>query len=764
MAKTSIAVKILGDAKGFTGALDEAGGKLGRFTRGIGKVGGAAALAGGAAIGGAVVKGLTTALDRGGTLNTLANNLGLSADQAAKAGDAAARAFGDGFGSTFEEAAAISSTLAGLGVQTTDALADQTKQISALVETFGADQGELLASTSALINRGFVADTAEAFDLFAESARGSFIPLSEQLDLMNEYGDQIAQVGLTGEEAFGLISQASSSFEADKILDTFKELAIRGQDMSDTSVAALEQLGLNAEEVARAFGTGGESAAKARDDILEALASIEDPVARNAAGVALMGTAFEDLGLDPLDKLNAVGAALDVNATSAETLAEKSLTVSDRFGALGRKAETALAQIGEALLPVIENAMPSLEAGLQRAVDFFQTHLPTAIEFARDVFDGLRPVIEAIVDALAAVADWVTANWPPMRDVILDVFNEISAWVEANWPAIRDTIVDVMTTIGEIIAEVLELVGAIWTRWGDEILLVTETIFKAIGPVIQAALDIVLAIIRTVTALIRGDWDEVWEGLKDITEGAIDLIVGFVEGGMDLWRTYTELAAKAVKQLFSGAWEAVVRIVRDGIDSVITWVRGIAGRATTAASGVPGALKAAGAALIQNFYNEARRIFDNVLLWLGSLPRRVTSAVGNLGSILKNAGRAILQGLWNGLQEKWRQVSGWLSGIKNKIPRLKGPIDVDRRILTDNGEAIMEGLQTGLARGWTNVERQLAGYTVDIGGSIQPSTMNARTPVRDGRRDITIQIGNITVNDGRDLFDELDRRARLVVA
>lgn len=689
MASTSIAVKILGDAKGFQKALGEAGGALSGFGKRIGKIGGAVALAGGAAIGAGVVKGVTSALDRADLQTSLANNLGLTAAQSEAAGAAAAAAYGEGFGASFEENANIAATLSGLGVKTTEALTEQTRQATAITETFAVDQAELLASTSALIERGFVANTAEAFDLLAESAKGSFIPLSEQLDLLNEYGDQIAQVGLTGEEAFGLISGAASSFEADKILDTFKELAIRGQDMSDTSVAALEGLGLNAEEVARAFGTGGDAAAVMRERVLESLYAIEDPIERNAAGVALMGTAFEDLGLNPLDKLT---SDLEVSGDAAERLAESSLTVRDRFAALGRRGENALARLGQALLPFVEQAIPSLEAGLDRAIELFEKHMPTAIRVVQNVLRGLQPVFAAvlsvavaifewfqrnwpaiqtvIVGTFQAVSDWVTTNWPPIRAVVLDVFQQIADWVSENWPAIQTVIVEVMETIGAIITEVVALVQAVWQRWGDEILLVVETVFRVLAPIIQNALNLVLAVIRTITALIRGDWDAVWDGIKAIVQNVMNLISSLVEASMELQRTYIELGLKAAKQLFGDIWNSIIR-------------------------------------------------------FLESLPGRMVRAFGKAGRILYNVGRDIMDGLWRGLKDVWKNVSGWLKDRTNLIPDLKGPLDKDRSLLVESGRAIMEGLWVGLDDGWDPVEDLLSGFGGRIRQAVPTSGFGA---------------------------------------
>lgn len=51
------------------------------------------------------------------------------------------------------------------------------------------------------------------------------------------------------------------------------------------------------------FGKGGESAKKAFSETVKALSSIEDPLEKDAAGVALFGTMWEDLGPDVIAQL-----------------------------------------------------------------------------------------------------------------------------------------------------------------------------------------------------------------------------------------------------------------------------------------------------------------------------------------------------------------------------------------------------------------------------------------------------------------------------
>mgnify|MGYP007128031726 FL=1 len=71
-----------------------------------------------------------------------------------------------------------------------------------------------------------------------------------------------------------------------------------------------------------AFAAGGDTAEAAFFDTVEALNSMDDPLARNAAGVALFGTQFEDLEAGVLPVL----ASIETAAYDARPLSSRSTT------------------------------------------------------------------------------------------------------------------------------------------------------------------------------------------------------------------------------------------------------------------------------------------------------------------------------------------------------------------------------------------------------------------------------------------------------
>ena len=55
--------------------------------------------------------------------------------------------------------------------------------------------------------------------------------------------------------------------------------------------------------MSKKFAAGGETAKKAFNETIRGLADMKDPIAQNAAGVALFGTMWEDLGPEVVTQL-----------------------------------------------------------------------------------------------------------------------------------------------------------------------------------------------------------------------------------------------------------------------------------------------------------------------------------------------------------------------------------------------------------------------------------------------------------------------------
>jgi len=111
------------------------------------------------------------------------------------------------------------------------------------------------------------------------------------IDSLNEYAPQFKAMGFSAEEFTNVLIDGAKNgaFSIDKVGDAMKEFNIRSKDGSKTSAEGFKLLGLNAEEMTSKFAQGGETAQTAFQTVMGALNSIEDPITKNTAGVALFG-------------------------------------------------------------------------------------------------------------------------------------------------------------------------------------------------------------------------------------------------------------------------------------------------------------------------------------------------------------------------------------------------------------------------------------------------------------------------------------------
>src|SRR5690606_23711452 len=176
-------------------------------------------------------------------------------------------------------------------------------------------------AAGALVKNDLAPDMVSAFDTLTAAAQEINIPADELLDNLNEYAEPLASIGLDGPQSIGLLNAALDAGvrNTDKALDAVKEFSIRAIDGSESTAKAYESLGLDADDMAARIAAGGPAAAEATSQIIQSLMSMQDPVAQDAAGVALFGTMWEDLGPKAIGALDPMAAGmLDVSGRSAE--------------------------------------------------------------------------------------------------------------------------------------------------------------------------------------------------------------------------------------------------------------------------------------------------------------------------------------------------------------------------------------------------------------------------------------------------------------
>lgn len=361
-------------------------------------------------IGQALGEALLSGLDNEVRGDTLAARTGLDEATVARLGTAAGEAYAANFGESIEanmDTARVAVETGLLDPKATQRDAQAVIQsLSGVAEILGEDIPNVARTASQILRTGLAKDAAGAFDLIIAGQQAGLNVSEDWLDTLNEYGTQFRVLGLEGPEALGLLSQAvqAGARDTDVAADALKEFAIRAVDDSQTTADGFAAIGLSASEMEEAIGKGGDSAAEALGRTLDGLRGIEDPIARNAAAVALFGTQAEDLGA-ALFAMDLDGAAAKFE--NLDGAADRALTtLGDNTAAKVEQAQRAIEQAADGVQGALAEAFaPQLNA----LADFVSTHREEivsmlfdaaegAVEFGRAIADGTASGVEALGD------------------------------------------------------------------------------------------------------------------------------------------------------------------------------------------------------------------------------------------------------------------------------------------------------------------------------------------------------------------------------
>lgn len=377
--------------------------------------------------------------------------------------------YANNYGESFEDIAdAMAQVNHQLGDMPDDQLQSVTESAFALRDVFEYDVSESTRAAKALMDN-FGVSGDEAMNLIAAGAQNGLDYSGELLDSISEYSVQFAKVGLDADDMFQIFQKGAETgaWNLDKIGDAVKEMSIRVVDGSDTTAAGFEAIGLDADKMAAKFAAGGETAREAFGETVEALAEMEDPMEQNAAGVALFGTMWEDLGPEVVTQLADITDG--AYAAGDELEAMKDVNYDDlgsMIDGLKRNLELLLVPLGNMLIPLLQ----------------------LLIESVLPVLTGLlTPLMEAIMALLEPILSLISQAVQPLIDIITFLMDMVF-----------QPLIELLKSLPDIFSGTL----------GDA--------FESAKRIIGNIQGIFQGIIDFIAGVFTGDWSRAWEGVKSI--------------------------------------------------------------------------------------------------------------------------------------------------------------------------------------------------------------------------------------------------------
>ena len=560
MAKSKVmelAIKIAGKVDKSLGTSTKAANKqLATIQKAANKVS-TTMTAGLAAMGTGAIAATKYLADLGGEWQTATNQVAASTGAAGKEleglrdvmEDVYAANYGDSVADVGDAVAMVNRNMANLDQ---NGLTAATEGALALRDAFEYDVAESTRAAEA-IRKNFGSSAEEAFSLIAAGAQNGLDYSGELIDTINEYSSQFAKLGFDADGMFNILQAGAdgTAWNLDKVGDAIKEFSIRAIDGSDTTVEAFTSLGYNAENIMATFAAGGEGANKAFFDVINTLMAVDDQVERDALGVALFGTMWEDLGTEAMEAMaGASQAAYDTEGALEKINQVKYNDLDSAIQGIGRQMEVALLPAADAVYQSLMDSMPEITEAMEEVS-------PVIAEIAGDFADwaggAISDGLPVLVDGIRDFANWAGKAYEKAKP-FLSFLWEHKGTVLAVAAALR--------VLGPAIGAVTTAMNAFKTaktfmallQSSGKIAQVTAA-FQRFGSILTGPLGIIIAVAGAI-ALLYKNWDTVKAWL-----------VNFGNTVNQIWTNFSNMVGNAIAAIgqkfpmlgayLQGWWESI---------------------------------------------------------------------------------------------------------------------------------------------------------------------------------------------------------------
>ena len=611
------------EAKGASGILDKLKDTLGGLS--FGGIG--AAVAGIGAAFGFANNGVKA-------MNQLQAQTGATKAEMQELGGIAKEVYANNMGESLDDVVKSMATVKNTTNTSGKELQGLTHNALLLRDTFDFDVNESVRSADMLM-RQFGVTGDEAYNLIAQGAQLGLDKNGNLLDSFNEYSVHFKQLGLSATDMMSIFANSAEQgvFDIDKIGDAVKEFGIRAIDGSKTTSEGFATIGLNADTMAAKFAAGGDSAKNAFQETVNALAGMKDPVAQNAAGVALFGTMWEDLGSKAVLAMSTTNSRVNESKNALEEINQvKYQDATSALSALGRTINVELGDAMSASVGVVVEAINKLKSGVQAVASFTKEHWSTIKPIIMGVAIVLGTYL-AILSAytigtkLAAAAEYIKsgallasakAMWAnntamlasPMTWIVLGIMALIAAIVllVKNWDTVKAAVLSFTSTA----------MGYLSTFWNW-----LKGIFSAIG-------SFIVSIFTGIASFLSGIWQSIWS----VIGGAVMAIWGVIS-------TAFSYARQIVFAIMQGIWSKITAVW----SSIVSVVGGF----------------------VQSLWSKVQSAFQRVASTVSSVMSKIMSVIRSIWSNIVSVVGNFVGKIWSKVTSKFNQLVSWLSNLKSKF-------------------------------------------------------------------------------------------------
>lgn len=219
-------------------------------------------------------------------------------------------------------------------------------------------------------------------------------------------------------------------------------------------------------------------------------------------------------------------------------MAEQSKTLAGSWSTLKDTISQSAGAILEPMIPLLTRAsqavsnalgskdgkaaIQSLTAGVTRFGEIVGQVVSWTVAHWPQISATVSTVVGTVVGAVQSVVGFVQTYWPQISAVAQQVWTQAAAYGQTfvAW---------VQGTLWPTVSAIVDMLVAIWQRWGNEIKAVfsaavqyVQTSVRLLLTTIDTIVKVVGAVVQAVTAAINGDWSAAWGKAKQAVKIAWD--------------------------------------------------------------------------------------------------------------------------------------------------------------------------------------------------------------------------------------------------
>jgi phage-related minor tail protein len=375
-------------------------------------------------------------------------------------------------------------------------------------------------------------------------------------------------------------------------LESFKEMNAQKLELAKNppDSAAVQEIFAQLEGWGKAIAKGGEEGKQAFVDMVKWLDQIQDADLKEAIGVELFGTMWEDQGqkiINTILQTEQKQADLkqgidDLQQSISKTDASPMVKLKEAMNDLKEALEPVLLTVADVVSafagfisahPVLAAAITAITVALGILVGICAALAPViflatsgAITFA-----GVMAVLTSPITLVVAAIAGLIAIWVLFGDKIMAIYNEyfkptIDQIVSIITGTLKPVFEQGFAIIKDVVQDAFVIIQRVWNEILSPVFSVITSIIKTVlMPAFKFVFSAIGSIVSDAFSGIKDMWNNV---LKPILNGIIDFISGVFSGN---W----EKAWGGIVKIFGGVFEGIKAAAKAPINAVVSMLNGL---------------------------------------------------------------------------------------------------------------------------------------------------------------------------------------------